>query len=180
VTSPALPLGLPGWCLRPWRESDAPSLARHADNVAVWRHMSDRFPHPYTLELAQHWVRRGHVDFGGENWAIALDEAAVGGCGLNPGQGQFACEVEVGYWLGEPHWGRGVGTQVVRVLTERAFAMPAVARVFAGVHADNPASMRVLEKNGFEREGVLRRSALKAGVPVDRVIYARIGTAAAD
>lgn len=167
-------LGLPGWCLRPWHEDDAPSLAKHADNVEVWRRMSDRFPHPYTLDVARHWVTQGHLDFGGGHWAIALDEIAVGGCGLNTGQGQFSCEVEVGYWLGEPYWGRGVATEVVRVLTERAFELPGVVRVFAGVHADNAASMRVLEKNGFEREGLLRKSALKAGRPIDRVIYAKI------
>ena len=173
--TPTLPLP-DGWRLRAWRNSDAPSLARHADNVKVWRHMSDRFPRPYTLAVAQHWTSRGHVDFGGENWAITLDDVAVGGCGLHRGQGQFGCAVEIGYWLGEPYWGRGVASQVVRVLTESAFTLPGVVRVFAGVHADNPASIRVLEKNRFVREGVLRKSALKAGVPVDRVIYAKIGS----
>ncbi len=172
--TPTLQLGLDGWCLRALRESDAPSLAKLADNVEVWRHMSDRFSRPYTLEVARHWVTQGHLDFGGENWAIALDDIAVGGCGLHPGQGQFACQVEVGYWLGQAYWGRGVATQIVRVLSERAFALPGVVRVFAGVHADNPASMHVLEKNGFVREGVLRKCVLKAGRPIDRVIYAKI------
>ncbi len=174
MSLPTLPLGLDGWCLRPWREADAPSLEQLADNVNVWRNMSERFPHPYTIEVARHWVTRGHLDFGGENWAIALDDVAAGGCGLRPGASDASCAVEVGYWLGEPYWGRGVATQVLRVLAERAFDIPGVVRVFAGVHADNPASMRVLEKSGFEREGVLRKSALKAGRPIDRVIYAKI------
>jgi ribosomal-protein-alanine N-acetyltransferase len=174
VTSPTLSLGLNGWCLRAWRESDAPSLAQHADDVAVWRNMSDHFPHPYTLEVAQHWIAQGQIDFGGEHWAIALDDVAVGGCGLHPGSGRFACEVEVGYWLGKAYWGRGVATEIVRVLTERAFAMPGVVRVFAGVHADNPASMRVLERNGFAREGLLRKNTPNAGRAIDSVIYAKI------
>jgi RimJ/RimL family protein N-acetyltransferase len=178
VTLPTLPLELPGWCLRAWREADAPSLAQHADNPRVWRNMSDAFPHPYTRAIAEHWVGRGHVEFGGDNWAIAFDDVAVGGCGLQRQAGQFSCGVEIGYWLGEPYWGRGVATRTARVLTERAFALPDVARVFAGVHADNPASMRVLEKAGFEREGLLRRCAWKAGRAIDRVIYARIRPAA--
>lgn len=174
--TPTLQLRLDGWCLRAWRGSDAPSLARHADDVDVWRNMSDHFPHPYTLELAQHWIAQGQFAFGGEHWAIALDDVAVGGCGLHPGSGRFSCEVEVGYWLGQAYWGRGVATEIVRVLAERAFAMPGVVRVFAGVHADNPASMRVLERNGFEREGLLRKNALKAGRVIDSVIYAKIAS----
>lgn len=174
VSLPTLSIGLPRWCLRAWREADAPSLVQHANDFEVWRHMGDRFPRLHTLEVAQQWVTRGHIDFGGENWAMTLDDLAVGGCGLHRGAGEFGCGVEVGYWLGRPYWGRGVASRVVRALSERALATAGVERVFAGVHADNPASMRVLEKNGFEREGVLRRSVLKAGVAIDRVIYARI------
>lgn len=171
---PTLDLGLPGWCLRAWAATDAPSLAVHANNPRVWRNMADTFPHPYTLEIAQHWVARGHIDFGGDNWAIACDDVAVGGCGLHQGAGGERCNVEIGYWLGESYWGRGVATQVVRVLTARAFARAGVTRVFAPVHADNPASMRALEKNGFRREALLRRSACKGGRVIDRVLWARI------
>jgi [ribosomal protein S5]-alanine N-acetyltransferase len=171
---PTLPLALPGWCLRAWCAADAPQLARHANNERVWRNMSESFPHPYTEEIARHWVERGHVDFGGNNWAIAFDDQAVGGCGLSPGQGRERCNCEIGYWLGEPFWGRGVVTDVVRVLTEQALALPGITRVFAPVHAGNQASMRVLEKNGFHREGELRQSAIKAGRVIDRVLWARL------
>lgn len=171
---PTLPLGIDGGCLRAWRPGDAASLSRHANDERVWRNMSEGFPHPYTLEIAQHWVERGHVDFGGSNWAIALDDEAVGGCGIHPGEGRERCNCEIGYWLGQAYWGRGVASRVVRVLTEQALALPQITRVFAPVHADNPASMRVLEKNGFHREGLLRQSAIKAGRPIDRVLWARL------
>ena len=174
TTLPTLDLGLPGWRLRPWVPADAPSLAAHANNPRVWRNMSEQFPHPYTLEIAQHWVDRGHVEFGGDNWAIACEGLAVGGCGLHRGAGGERCNVEIGYWLGEPYWGRGVVTQVVRVLAAQAFGLLGVTRVFAPVHADNPASMRVLEKNGFRREALLRRSACKGGQVIDRELWARI------
>lgn len=174
MSLPTIELGLPGWTLRAWRDGDADSLVRHADDPRVWRNMSDAFPHPYTIEIARHWVARGHIDFGGDNWAIAWQDEGVGGCGVHPGSGAARCSCEVGYWLGQTFWGRGVGSQVVRALVGEAFARPEITRVFAKVHADNPASMRVLEKNGFEREGLLRKSVLKAGTPIDVVSYARI------
>jgi RimJ/RimL family protein N-acetyltransferase len=174
VTLPTLELGIDGWTLRAWRATDAESLAQHANNLRVWRNMSDAFPHPYTLEVARHWVDRGHVDFGGDNWAIAFEDEAVGGCGLAQGAGGERCNAEIGYWLGERYWGRGVVTQVARVLTEQAFARPEVTRVFAPVHADNPASMRVLQKNGFHHEAELRQSAIKGGRVIDRVQWVRL------
>ena len=174
MSLPTIDLELPGWTLRAWRPGDAESLARHANNIRVWRHMSDRFPYPYTLEIAQHWVTRGHVEFGGDNWAIAFDDLAVGGAGIHPGAGPSACSVEIGYWLGEPYWGRGVVTRVAAALTRIAFESPGVSRVFAPVHADNPASMRVLAKNGFEREGLQRQAVLKASEPIDITTWARI------
>ncbi len=171
-TLPTINLGIDGWRLRAWREGDAPALAEHADNPKVWRHMSDRFPHPYTLAIAEDWVRQGHIDFGGDNWAIALENQAVGGCGIHQEEGQFRCNAEIGYWLAERYWGRGVVTRVARALTERAFGDSETMRVFAPIHADNAASMRVVEKCGFIREGVLRQSAIKSGRVIDRVLYA--------
>lgn len=135
--------------------------------------MTEGFPHPYTLDIARHWVTTGHIDFGGDNWAVTVDNIAVGGCGIHFGTGGQRCNAEIGYWLGQRHWGQGLGMQVVQALTDRAFADPAITRVFAPVHAYNPASLRVLAKNGFEQEAVLRLSAVKAGTVIDRVLMAR-------
>ena len=168
-----LPLSLPGCTLRAWRQGDAPALAQHANDPAVWRNMSEGFPHPYTLAIALDWVARGHVEFGGDNWAVCIDDKAVGGCGVHAGGGALSCNAEIGYWIGRAHWGRGLGTAVVQALTARAFADREVMRVFAPVHAYNPASLRVLVRNGFEQEGVLRLSAVKAGMVIDRVLMAR-------
>jgi [ribosomal protein S5]-alanine N-acetyltransferase len=173
VTLPTIPLNLDGWALRPWRAGDAPALAEHANNERVWHNMSDRFPHPYTLAIAQDWVQRGHVDFGGDNWAIAFNGAAVGGCGIHQQESHLRCNAEIGYWLAEPFWGRGVVTQAARALIERALADPAITRVFAPIHADNRASMRVAEKAGMVFEAMQPQSALKAGQAIDRVVYAR-------
>ena len=181
---PTLEIGLEGWGLRAWREDDAAALAEHASNVKVWRNMSDAFPHPYTLKIAQQWVRQGHVDFGGDNWAIVFDDVAVGGGGIHQQEGQLLCNAEIGYWLAEAFWGRGVATRVAATLTARAFANPEITRVFAPIHSHNTASMRVVEKCSFVREGLMRKSAIKAGQVIDRVVYASYrpdgGPAAAD
>lgn len=164
---PTLDLGLPGWCLRAWREADAPLLARHADNPNVWRWMSDGFPHPYTLAIAEHWVRTGHVEFGGDNWAIDCNGQAVGGCGINPGSGRERCVAEVGWWIGEPFWGRGAGARMARLLVERAFAYPGIVRVVAPIHAGNERSMAVARHAGMTEESVQRCAAVKDGRPID-------------
>lgn len=173
---PTIPLGVDDWALRAWRQTDAPELARHAANINVWRWMSDSFPHPYTLPMAEYWCTRGHIEFGGDNWAIALRDDAVGGCGVIAQHGQFRCNAEVGWWLAEAHWGQGIVTRVAAALTQRAFSDPQITRVFAPVHTGNRRSMRVAEKNGFVLEGVQPKSAIKNGQVIDRWIWATYRT----
>ena len=173
MSLPTLAIDIDGWSLRAWREGDAAALAEHANNPKVWRNMSDRFPHPYTLAIAEHWVREGHIDFGGDHWAIAFEDAAVGGCGIVQGVAQYRCNAEIGYWLAEAYWGRGIATRVARALATRAFANPEITRVVAPIHAHNAASMRVAEKAGLAREALQPQSAIKAGRVIDRVLYAR-------
>ena len=170
---PTIDLRTAGWSLRGWRASDATALARHADNLNVWRWMSDGFPHPYTLPMAEAWVQHGHIEFGGDNWATAFNDEAVGGCGIHQEPAQFRCNAELGWWLAEAHWGQGIVTQAAAALVQRALDNPQVTRIFAPIHAGNARSMRVAEKNGFALEGVQRRSAIKDGRIIDRWIWAR-------
>jgi RimJ/RimL family protein N-acetyltransferase len=170
---PTLALALPGWTLRAWREADAADLQAQANNARTLQFMSDGFSYPYALPTAQHWVTRGHIDFGGDNWAIAFNDRVAGGCGVHWGEGPLRCNAEIGYWLGQGYWGQGVATAVVRELCARAFANPAITRVFAPIHDGNAGSMRVVEKNGFVREGVQRRGAIKDGQVIDRVFWAK-------
>ena len=79
---------------------------------------------------------------------------------------------EIGYWLGEAYWGRGIATEALRAVTAFAFEAHGLVRLFAGVFAWNTASMRVLEKAGYVREGVLTQSAIKDGRVIDQVLYA--------
>jgi RimJ/RimL family protein N-acetyltransferase len=167
-----LDLPLPAASVRSWRADDLPALVSHANNREVARQLRDRFPHPYepahALGFLQ-WVGQQPVE---TVWAIAVDDAAVGGIGLQLGQDIERVSAEIGYWLGQAHWGRGLATAAVRAVTDYAFAQFGLTRIFAVPFAANGASIRVLEKAGFTLEGHLRRSAVKDGVICDQRLYA--------
>lgn len=160
--------------VREWRVEDRAALLRVANNRRVWRNLSHRFPHPYTEADADFWLDpQRRIDLPSA-WAIELDGAAIGGVGVDIGQGVFAKTGNFGYWLGEPYWGRGLMTAVVRSVVEHIFATSELQRLESPVFAWNPASMRVLEKCGFERESVQRRSIFKDGELIDAVMHVRL------
>jgi len=160
--------------LRPWRRGDEPSLVHHANNRNVWLNLRDRFPHPYTAKDADEWIARVGPQAPVMNFAIVVDGGAVGGIGLELGTDVFRRSVEVGYWLGEPFWGRGIATEVLRAVTDYAFTTLDICRLEAGVFSWNPASARVLEKAGYVLEGRARLAVTKAGRAGDRLLYALV------
>jgi len=168
-------ISAPPLILRPWRAADAPALIRHANNRKIWLNLRDVFPHPYTPEDAQQWLARCAGATGEPaTFAIEFEGDAVGGVGL-----QFLTDVnrltaEIGYWLGEPFWGRGFATLAVKAATEYAFATFDLRRVQATVFEWNPASARVLEKAGYTFEGRQRGSIVKDGHIGDTLMYARL------
>ena len=159
--------------LRPWSEGDEGSLVRHADNHEVWRRLRDRFPHPYTRADAERWIAFTRRQGPRTHFAIEVDGEAVGGIGLELGSDIERRSAEIGYWLGEAFWGRRITTAAVRTLTRYGFEALDLTRIFAVPFASSSASMRVLEKCGYVREGVMRRSAIKEGVVIDQILYAR-------
>jgi ribosomal-protein-alanine N-acetyltransferase len=160
--------------LRGWEETDRDSLVAQANNRNVWRNLRDRFPHPYTENDAEAWLALARAQPDWLNWAIVVDDAAVGCVGLEPLTDVHAGTTHIGYWLGEPYWGRGIMTAAVQAIAEHAFSPLGFKRIETPVFAWNPASMRVLEKCGFVREGVMAKSVLKDGELIDSVLYARI------
>lgn len=167
-----MPLTLSQCILRPWCASDRESLAAHANDRRVWRNLTDLFPHPYTLADADRWIASVADIRPPQHFAIEVAGQAVGGIGFTVQHGIFCKTAELDYWLGHAHWGKGIATEAVGAVMRHAFATHALARLEAGVFTWNPASMRVLEKSGFSREGTLRRSAFKDGQLTDRVMYA--------
>jgi RimJ/RimL family protein N-acetyltransferase len=159
---------------RPWRDSDRASLIAQANNRKVWRNLKDRFPHPYTEEAANAWLGLARSDPDKAGFAIEVDGLAVGGVGLVPLEDVHAIGAHIGYWLGESYWGRGIMTAVVRAVSDHAFANRGFLRLEAPVFAWNPASMRVLEKCGYVREAVMRKSAIKDGQVIDMMLYAKV------
>lgn len=162
-----------GYCvLRPWNKGDETSLVRYANNYEVWRRLRDRFPRPYTRADAEYWVDLTRQQHPQTQFAIEVHGEAVGGIGLEIGSDIGRRSAEIGYWLGEAHWGKGITTAAVRTLTSYGFQTLDLTRIFAVPFASSVASIRVLEKCGYIREGTMRRSALKEGVVVDQILYA--------
>ena len=161
-------------CIRPWRESDAGSLVEHANNINIAKYLRDRFPHPYTRQDANDFLRHAAASPDPSNLAIDVDGAAVGAIGYVAGNDVERFSAEVGYWLGEAFWGRGIVTEAVQIVTVYAFGRLNLLRLFALPFADNVASIRVLEKAGYAREGLLRSSSVKYGAPRDQLLYARV------
>ena len=108
------------------------------------------------------------------HFAIAVDGKAVGGIGFHPGKDVGRRTAEIGYWLGEPYWGRGIVSEALRAVTEHAFAKHDLVRLQAHVFEWNTASARVLEKAGYTREARLRKSVTKEGRTVDSYLYALV------
>ena len=164
-----------GKCVvRDWSRADKASLLLHANNRNVWRNLTDRFPHPYTEANADEWFAMLEATKEPTHWAIEVEGAAVGGIGFIPGSDVYANSAQFGYWLGEAFWGRGIMTLAVQRVAPYALSHFALRRLQSPVFAWNPASMRVLEKAGFVREGVRRAAISKDGEITDEVLYALI------
>jgi len=159
--------------VRKWRAADAESIVRHANNINVARNLRDRFPHPYTRADAKAFLRRIVRDEAAMNFAIEVEGEAVGAIGFTIGADIERFSAEIGYWLGESLWGRGIVTEALVMITDHAFDRFNLLRLFALPFADNPASVRVLEKAGYLKEGCLRASAVKFGQVRDQLLYSR-------
>ncbi len=157
--------------LRAWKPGDEASLVKYADNRNVSANLRDRFPCPYTLKDAQDWIAFSGSRDPATDFAVVLDGCAVGGIGLIPGEDVFRRSAEVGYWLGEPFWGRGLMPEALAAVTEYGFRRLDFVRLHAGVFDGNTASVRVLEKAGYVLESRMTRSVFKDGRFLDQLVY---------
>lgn len=167
-------LELPSCCVREFTSGDAAALARYANNRNISRFMRDRFPHPYALQDAADFIRHVHGQSPCVTWAIDVDGQAAGSIGIMPRSDIERVSAEIGYWIGEPFWGRGIMTEAPQLLTPWAMREFQLTRVYALPFATNAASCRVLEKAGYVCEGRLRKAAIKDGVVVDQLMYALV------
>ncbi len=164
-----------GQCqIRSWKFSDFASLIRHANNPAIWRNVRDGFPCPYTESDAERWLAHVLTTTPETQFAIAVDAEAVGGIGIILQDDVHRVSAEVGYWLGQEYWGRGIMTSAVRAFSDYSLRTYSLTRVYAHVFEWNQASARVLEKAGFTLEARLHRSAAKEGRIIDELQYALV------
>ena len=167
-------LKLQSCVIRSWRESDAVAIQRHANNRRIWIQLRDLFPHPYSLENARTFLGHVMTETPATTFALATPSEAIGCIGLRLGSDVHRKNAELGYWLAEPFWGRGIMAQALTFFTPWAFDTFGLERIYAEPFATNLASVRVLEKAGFICEGRLRASIFKDGQLLDSFMYARL------
>jgi RimJ/RimL family protein N-acetyltransferase len=160
--------------VRSWSSDDLASLVKYADNRKIWLNLRDRFPHPYTRRDGRDFIHLARSQRPETMFAIAVADEAVGGIGFVPHTDVERVSAEIGYWLGEPFWGRGITSEALRAVTAYAMETHGLTRVFAVPFAWNAASCRVLEKAGYVLEARLRKSAIKDGKLTDQLQYAFI------
>jgi [ribosomal protein S5]-alanine N-acetyltransferase len=158
--------------LLPWKEEDAAELAELANNRKVADMLRDGFPHPYTLVDAVSWI---HSTIAVNNpptlFAIKLDEKLAGGIGILLKDNIYRKNVEIGYWIGESFWGKGIATEAVKLIVEYIFRNFNVVRIYAETFTSNKASSRVLEKNGFTCDGIFKKAIIKNDTLLDSCTY---------
>ncbi|MDP9018025.1 MAG: GNAT family N-acetyltransferase [Candidatus Eremiobacteraeota bacterium] len=160
--------------IRSFRHDDVESIARHGNNPEIARYLADRFPMPYTVVDARDWINHAMAAEPEHYFAIDVGGEAVGGIGWDPLEDVERFTGDFGYWLSETLWGRGIATAAVLHFYEWMFERTNLERIQAWVMEPNTASVRVLEKAGFLREGTKRRAIYKNGAFCDALTFARV------
>ena len=162
--------------LRPWRMEDAEDLALTLQDKGILDNLRDGLPDPYTKEDAAQFIAAMLAADPQKTWAFAItvDDRTVGSVTATRRGNIYVRTAELGYYVARPFWGRGLATSAVRQLCSHVFQNTDILRMSAEVFVENVASCRVLEKAGFQLEGVLRQNAVKNGVVRDMKLYARI------
>lgn len=149
--------------LRTLEPSDKTQMAQLANNKKVWDNVRDAFGHPYTEKNAEEFIEHQAKSDTEKVFAIECNGELCGLVGLILQKDVYRNSAEIGYWIGEPFWGQGIATQAVGLLARHAFEKLSLVRLYAGVFEFNVGSMRVLEKNGFQKEGVSKKAVFKNG-----------------
>lgn len=158
--------------LRKLREEDRSQLAELANNKKIWNMLRDQMPHPFTLEDADRFIASKKDQKEDYVFVIEVDGNLCGMIGLHPQKDVYRKSIELGYWIGEPYWAKGIASRAVALVLDYAFSHLDVNRVFAGVLDNNEGSKKVLLKNGFIQEGIARQASYKNEIFYDEFRYA--------
>jgi ribosomal-protein-alanine N-acetyltransferase len=158
--------------LRAWRETDVESLVKYANNTNIAENLTNAFPHPYTRENGEAFIKYASSANPLHIFAIEVGGETVGGIGIHP-QSDIMCKnAELGYWLAEPFWGKGIISKAIAQMVQYGFSTFDIVRIYARPFGTNIASQKVLEKNGFVLEARIHENIFKNGVFQDELIYA--------
>ena len=163
-----------GYSLRHFYYGDALSLAKHGNNYNVARNLRDSFPHPYTIEHARAWIQHVKEHESKTRFIIAYEDEAIGEIGFVAQLDVHRFTAEIGYWMSEDHWGKGVMGNAIAWVCQYARDKMGMVRIFADVVEHNAGSCKVLEKNGFVREAIFRKHIFKEGEFFDQYVFALV------
>lgn len=158
--------------LRPWRMEDLDSLVLFANNNNIAKFMTDMFPHPYTIDKGREFIEYASRSNPPNILAIEIEGRAAGGIGIHPQSDIQRKNAELGYWLAEPYWGKGVITKAVLQMVDYGFKNWDINRIYARPFGTNIASQKVLEKAGFTLEAQFEKTLFKNGAYIDELVYA--------
>ncbi len=159
--------------LRTWRKEDAGQLASIANNRNIWLNVRDHFPHPYTINDALQWIEFSCKQNPVQNFAIEYNHCIVGSIGVVPKEDVYRISIEIGYFIGEPFWGKGIASRSVALILNYIANNFKVVRVYAEVFDYNTASIKVLEKNGFHLESVRQKAVLKNNIILNDQVWVK-------
>jgi [ribosomal protein S5]-alanine N-acetyltransferase len=160
--------------LRRYKIEDAAQLALIANNKKIWINLRDQFPHPYTVHDAIQWINHTSTQNPAVNMAIIIGGKVAGGIGVVPKNDVYRKTMEIGYFLGEAYWGKGIATKAVALLLDYIQQHFNVVRLYAEVFEHNAASMRVLEKNGFHLESIRQKSVIKNNIIMNDHVWVKL------
>ncbi len=162
--------------IRKWELTDAEDLAAALSNKKILDNLRDGLPYPYTVQDGKDYISA--MLSADENntfaFAVTADGKAIGSIGVFRGDNIHRQTAELGYYIAEDYWGKGIMTEAVKQICEYVFKNSDILRIYAEPFAYNTASCRVLEKSGFQCEGTLRKNAVKNGKVLDMKMYSRL------
>lgn len=159
------------YIIRSWSKDDFSTLAKYLDNKKIWDNCRDSLPYPYSENDAQQFIQFVLSQNEQNNYCIEVNREAAGNISFARGIDVERYNAELGYWLAEPYWGKGIMTRMLAQAINCYFHHTDVIRICANVYAGNIASMRVLEKIGFRKCGIHRNACFKNGVFTDCHYY---------
>jgi len=163
-----------GVILRELMDSDLEQLATYANNEKVSINLRDGFPKPYTIENAKSFKKMIDSQNPKTFFAIEYKNHYVGNISLSQGSDVYRKSAEIGYFVGEPFWNKGIATKAVNRITEWGFNHLDIVRIYTGVFEFNQASQRVLLKCGFIQEAVFKKSICKNNKIFNEIRFAKI------